>query len=75
MTPLPDHEVLDLGQKPSDDDLITVCDNCLQASCWQGIFYCQRAKESGIVQLTRKKLRELDLEHPDYWKTDDQLQN
>jgi hypothetical protein len=53
--------------------LITVCDKCLQASCWQGIFMCDEAQTAGIVQKTRKELRKLKREHPAYWKTDREL--
>ena len=54
----------------SEDDLITVCDACEQASCWQGIFYCQSYKTAGIKQMTRAALTVKGLEHPSYWKTD-----
>jgi len=53
--------------------LITVCDKCLQASCWQGIFMCDESRSAGIVQKTRRQLRKLAREHPSYWKTDAQL--
>lgn len=59
----------------SDDDLITVCSACLQASCWQGIFMCQRSQGANIVQKTRRDLKALNLEHPSYWKTDKDLQH
>ena len=57
----------------SDDDLITVCAVCLQASCWQGIFMCQQSQNANIVQKTRRELKALRREHPDYWKTDKEL--
>lgn len=62
----------------SATDLITVCDHCLQASCWQGIFYCDDYKTAGTVQKTRAELqgmREADpeFENPSYWKTDEEL--
>jgi hypothetical protein len=55
-------------------DLITVCDECLQASCWQAIFMCQKSQNAGITQKTRAELTNLGLEHSDYWKTDEELQ-
>jgi hypothetical protein len=60
---------------PQNDSaqLITVCDQCLQASCWQGVFYCDDAKTAGTVQKTRAELAKLGREHSDYWKTNDQL--
>ncbi len=52
---------------------VTVCDKCLTASCWQGIFMCQENETAGTVQKTRTELRKLNLENPCYWKTDKQL--
>ena len=57
----------------SDDDLITVCDACLRACCWQGIFMCDKSLKAGTVQKTRKELRTLRLEDPSYFKTDKEL--
>jgi hypothetical protein len=57
----------------SDDDLITVCAACLQASCWQGIFMCQQSQNANIIQKTRRELKALGREHPSYWKTDKEL--
>lgn len=50
-------------------ELVTVCDKCLQASCWQGIFYCDDYKTAGTTQKTRKELAKLNLESSDYWKS------
>lgn len=55
--------------------LITVCDKCSQASCWQGLFYCNDYRTAGIVQRTRRELAALGREHPSYWKTDEELAN
>ncbi len=49
-------------------ETITVCDKCLQASCWQGIFMCDLAQNAGTVEKTREELTALALEHPDYWR-------
>lgn len=57
--------------KVREQELITVCDSCLQASCWQGIFYCDYYKTAGIIQKTRAELRKLKREHPSYWKADE----
>lgn len=51
-----------------DDDKITVCDRCLQASCWQGEFMCEDCWAAGTVEKTVADLRDLNREHPDYWK-------
>lgn len=50
------------------EDKVTVCDACLQASCWQGIFMCDEARDAGIVVKTVDELRKLNLENEDYWK-------
>lgn len=47
---------------------ITVCDNCLTACCWQGLFYCSKFKFAGTCEKTIEELIELNFEHPDYWK-------
>ena len=49
-------------------DLITVCSNCLRASCWLGYFYCDEYKTAGIIEKSISELKELQLESPDYWK-------
>jgi epoxyqueuosine reductase QueG len=48
-------------------ELVTVCDQCLQASCWQGEFYCHEDKTAGTKQMTRKELAKLGRENSDYW--------
>ena len=55
--------------------LITVCDHCLKASCWQGVYMCEEARGAGTRRMTESELRELDAEHPDYWLTDEELAN
>lgn len=49
------------------EQTITVCSECLQASCWQGEFYCDNARTAGTVEKTRAELEALALEHPHYW--------
>lgn len=53
----------------TDDAIVTVCDQCQQASCWQGIFMCDNARSAGTVEKTVAELRSLNLEHPSYWET------
>jgi len=60
-------------QKEFRMEKITVCDKCLKASCWQGLFMCDNARLAGTVQKTISELKELNLEHSSYWKTDEQL--
>lgn len=50
---------------------VTVCDKCLQASCWQGVFMCEEAREAGTVEKTVEELSKLGLEHSHYWKVDE----
>ena len=47
-------------------DTITVCSVCLQASCWQGEFYCPDFRTAGTVKKTRQELEAFALEHPNY---------
>lgn len=57
------------------DEFVTVCKECLRASCLQGIFYCEKYKTAGVVRLSKSQLRALKTgEHPSYWKTDLELE-
>ena len=47
--------------------MIKVCDKCLQASCWQGEFYCDEYKTAGTVEKSIEELKKLNLENPSYW--------
>ena len=47
---------------------VTVCDKCLRASCWQGIWMCEESQFAGTVEKTTEELKKLDREHSDYWK-------
>ena len=55
------------------NEMITVCDKCLTACCWQGIFMCQQAGEAGTIKKSRQELIALNFEHQCYMKTDKQL--
>lgn len=46
---------------------ITVCDQCLRACCWKGIFMCDESREAGTVEKTAEELVALGREHSDYW--------
>lgn len=52
----------------SDSKKITVCDKCLMASCYKGIFMCDESRSAGTVEKTVKKLKELMLENSCYWE-------
>ncbi len=51
----------------SDSNKVVVCDACLQASCWQGEFMCEKSRDAGTIEKTRAELAKLGLEHPHYW--------
>jgi hypothetical protein len=61
MTPPPSNPVL------PDDYRVTVCDVCFQASCWQGVFMCDEARDAGIVVKTVGELRKMKRENESYW--------
>lgn len=49
---------------------VTVCDRCLQASCWQGVFMCDDAKAAGTREVSIVQLALLRHEASDYWFRD-----
>lgn len=55
-------------ERDKGSNTITVCDNCLRASCWLGLFYCEKHSTAGTIEKTLDELVKLDLEHPSYWK-------
>jgi hypothetical protein len=46
---------------------ITVCAECLRASCWHGTFLCQKAREADVTTRTERELDELAREHPSHY--------
>jgi hypothetical protein len=50
-----------------NDIKITVCSECLTASCWLAEFMCDKSRDASTVQKTVGELRALKLEHPDNW--------
>jgi hypothetical protein len=48
-------------------DMITVCDRCLRACCWKGVFMCDDSQNAGTRELSAGTLAIIDREHPDYW--------
>jgi len=56
----------------SCDKKIVVCDECLRAACWNGHFYCDKAKRAGTTERTKRELLALNLEHPSYWEDEDE---
>lgn len=49
---------------------VTVCGECHQACCWQGILMCESARDACTVELCVGDLVILELEHPTYWFKD-----
>jgi hypothetical protein len=54
----------------TDDTVVTVCSECLMASCWHGEFMCDKSQTAGLVKKTVAELRALDREHESYWDID-----
>ena len=50
-----------------EDRLVTVCDICWTAACWQGLLVCEDGRKAGTSNLTVRELRQLKLEHPSNW--------
>lgn len=53
-----------------DDRIVTVCADCLCASCWHGEFLCQTSRGADITKKTVRELRALDREHSDYYSVE-----
>lgn len=58
---------------PSDKN-VEVCDKCMKASCWYGEFMCDEAYDAGTTIKTVKELRELKVEHEDYWSDEKMIE-
>ena len=53
--------------KHPEDRLVTVCDVCWTAACWQGLLVCEEGRKAGTMKLAVHALRALNLEHPSHW--------
>ena len=49
------------------DRTVTVCAACSMASCWLGIWLCEKHFSAGTKEMTVRELRALGLENPEYW--------
>jgi len=56
-----------MGEQSDADRLVTVCSECLMATCWHGIFLCDRSRSANIVKKPIRDLRALNREHESYW--------
>jgi hypothetical protein len=45
---------------------VTVCDNCKQSSCWQGLFMCSESQSAGTIDIPLESLLIMRLEHESY---------
>lgn len=57
--------LLNLAQ--NNQRIVVVCSECSTASCWQGFFMCEKAKNAGVIEKTVGELKDLGLEHPSWW--------
>jgi hypothetical protein len=49
---------------------VTVCAECLRASCWHGEFMCDRAEMADVTERTVAELDALGLEHPERYSAE-----
>ena len=38
-----------------------------QADQWYGLFMCDESQSAGVISIPIRELKNLGLEHPDYW--------
>jgi hypothetical protein len=50
-----------------DDPFVTVCAECLRASCWQTAFPCEAWRTASTKQMRVSELRPLHLEDARFW--------
>ena len=63
-------DAMEAWWRKEGERMVTVCDACLQASCWHGLFMCSEAQNAGTVDKPVSELRALNLEHSSYWEPD-----
>ncbi|MDE2102993.1 MAG: hypothetical protein KGL39_37460 [Patescibacteria group bacterium] len=54
---------------------VLVCEKCLRASCFHGIFMCDDAATAGIVEKRSDELDELRKEHRSYYSAENVFLN
>jgi hypothetical protein len=54
-----------------DESTVLVCSACLRATCLSGRFLCENATVASSTTRTVAQLRELEREHPSWWKLGD----
>lgn len=62
-----------MSKSLKDNDKITVCAACLNASCWHGEFMCEEAMNADIIQKTVKELRKIrdSTVNPNNWENEE----
>ena len=60
-----------MGEDMNERRTVTVCAECLCASCWQAVFFCDDYMHADVVEKTVFELEELGLESPHYWEPED----
>ena len=61
-------EDMEKWHRKEGERMVTVCDACLQASCWHGLFMCSESQNAGTVDKPVSELRTLNLEHRSNWE-------
>lgn len=46
--------------------MIYICDKCLKASCWLGLFMCWESRDAGLYRAHKRDVVRFALENPDY---------
>lgn len=54
--------------RKDEDWWVTVCSECLRASCWHMEFPCEKARYAGTAQRAASDLDALNLEHPSHYE-------
>lgn len=49
------------------DYMVTVCDACMRACCWHGLFLCDASQTAGTKDVPASELRKLGAEHSSYF--------
>lgn len=49
------------------EKMVTVCAECLRASCWLGTFMCEKSRNADTVEMAVSELLQLRREHPDWF--------
>lgn len=56
--------------KDRDTRLVTVCAECLQASCWHGEFMCDRSQNADTLDVPVYELQRMKREHPSHFSVE-----